>query len=107
MFSPFITPGYTFIKYSRIICKTQSPFNTKPSGISMNIGLSYNIMIDEWVGAGFIVGFNAIDHVFNPNSICLNEFIGFEESDRKGSMQSIFFGFTLYFDLARKPETAE
>ena len=108
LFSPFIAPGYSFLKYSRIKCKTETPYNTHPSAPSLNLGMSYNIMMDEWVGAGFIIGYNMIDHVFRPESVCLDEWgIDYVQGDNKGSFQNIFFGFCVYFDLAYKPETAE
>ena len=108
MFSPFIAPGYSFIKYTRIKCKSHPAYDTKTSAVSVNIGASYNIMVDEWVGVGFIVGFNMIDHVFRPENVCMDEWgIKYNENEKKGSFKNIFFGFSLYFDLARKSETAE
>lgn len=104
MFSPYISAGYTFMSYTRVQCKKQMPHNTKTGGISMNAGAVYNIMMDEWVGVGFTVGYNVIDHVFNPTNICLDEYMDFTNKERKGSLQNIFFGFSLYFDLAKKPE---
>ena len=108
MFSPFIAPGYSWIKYTRIQCKDHPPYDTETEAFSTNVGLSYSIMMDEWVGVGFIIGFNMIDHVFRPENICLDEWgIDYEPNDTKGSFKNIFFGFNFYFDLARKPETAE
>ncbi len=107
MFSPFIAPGYSFIKYSRIKSKNHEPWKPKSGGVSVNMGISYNIMMDEWTGAGFIVGFNMVDHVFRPENICMDEWMSFEENEKKGSLKNIFFGFSVYFDLAWKPETSE
>ncbi|MBI4931731.1 MAG: hypothetical protein HY841_13255 [Bacteroidetes bacterium] len=108
IFSPFIAPGYSFMSYTRIKCKNNMPYNTHPSALSMNTGMCYTIMMDEWIGAGFIIGYNMIDHVFRPENICLDEWgLNYDESDKKGSLQNIFFGFSVYFDLAWKPETAE
>ena len=104
MFSPYLSAGYTFMSYTRVQCIKQTPHNTKTGGINMNAGAAYNIMMDEWVGVGFTVGYNVIDHVFNPTNICLDEYMDFHINDRKGSLQNIFFGFSLYFDLAKKPE---
>lgn len=107
MFSPFMMPGYTFIKYSRVKYKTHPPYMTESSGVSLNLGASYNIMMDEWTGVGFIVGFNMIDHVFRPENISMDEWVEFSEGDKKGSMKNIFFGFHVYFDLAYTAEASE
>lgn len=108
MFSPFIAPGYSLIKYTRMKCKSHHPYQPASNAMSVNIGMAYNIMMDEWTGAGFIVGFNMIDHVFMPQNVCLDEWgIEYEEKDMKGSFKNIFFGFSVYFDLDWKPETSQ
>lgn len=108
MFSPFIAPGYSFIKYTRIKSKNHPPYQPESKALSVNIGMTYNIMMDEWTGAGFIVGFNMIDHVYMPQNVCMDEWgIDYKENDSKGSFKNIFFGFSVYFDLAWKPETSE
>ncbi|MEK6615075.1 MAG: hypothetical protein AABZ32_03030 [Bacteroidota bacterium] len=108
MFSPFISPGYSWIKYTRIKVKNHPSYNTQTSAASVNVGASYNIMIDEWVGVGFIAGFNMIDHVYRPENVSLDEWgMDYSPDDKRGSFKNIFFGFSLYYDLARKPETDE
>lgn len=110
IFSPFIAPGYSWINYTRIDCKMQShpAYDTQTSAAGVNVGAAYNIMIDDWLGVGFIIGFNMIDHVFRPENVCLDEIgIQFAPEDTKGSFKNIFFGFSFYYDLARKSETAE
>lgn len=110
MFSPFIAPGYSWIKYTRIKCKENGhpAYDTETSAFSTNIGMSYSIMLDEWTGVGFIIGFNMIDHVFRPENVCMDEWgIEYAPNDTKGSFKNVFFGFNLYFDLARKPDTSE
>ncbi len=104
MWSPFIAPGWSFMNYTRIKCNNQEPHDTKTSAFSLNAGINYYIMFDEWMGVGFMAGYNGIDHVFHPQNICLDEFT---DSEQKGSVQSIFFGFSFYFDFAYKPETSE
>ena len=104
MFSPYMSVGYSLMSYTRVQCKKQTGHNTKTGGLSVNTGAAYNIMLDEWVGVGLTIGYNVVDHVFNPTNICLDEYMDFTIDDRKGSLQNIFFGFSLYFDLAKKPE---
>ena len=107
MFSPFIAPGYSLINYTRVKCINHDAWDTKTSAVSVNIGAAYNIMMDEWTGAGFIIGFNMIDHVYRPENVCLDEWGDYTENEKKGSFKNIFFGFSVYFDLAFKPETSE
>jgi hypothetical protein len=108
MFSPFIAPGYSLIKYTRIKVKNHPAYQTESNAMSVNIGMAYNIMMDEWTGAGFIIGFNMIDHVFMPENVALDEWsIDYKPKDKKGSFKNIFFGFSVYFDLAWKPETSQ
>src|ERR1051325_1886508 len=73
MFSPFIAPGYSWLDYTRIKSKAHPPWMPHSSAVSMNIGAAYNIMMDEWTGAGFIISFNTVNHVFRPENICLDE----------------------------------
>ena len=110
MWSPFIAPGWSSLKYSRIKCKDHDAQKTNPSAFSLNAGINYYIMFDEWMGAGFIAGYNGIDHVFQPYNICLDEWstiFNYTDKDQRGGLQSFFFGFSFYFDFAYKPETSE
>ncbi|MBI3503037.1 MAG: hypothetical protein HY063_14705 [Bacteroidetes bacterium] len=108
MWSAFIMPGYSWIKYSRILCKDNGhpPYQPQSSAKSINIGGSYTMMLDEWVGVGFIVGFNMVDHVFYPENVCLDQWQSYDTDDYKGDLKNIFFGFNFYFDLAYKAPTA-
>ena len=108
MFSPFIAPGFSSIKYTRIQCKNHDAYQTESKALSVNIGAAYNIMMDEWTGVGFIVGFNMVDHVFRPENVCLDEWgITYTPNDKKGSLKNIFFGFSVYFDFDYKSNTSE
>ena len=108
LWSPFVMPGFTWLKYTRVKPKNHAPGITSTNGMGLNVGASYNIMMDEWTGAGFIVGYNIVDHVYRPENVCMDEWgIKYTESDKRGILQNIFFGFSVYFDLAWKPETAE
>ena len=81
---------------------------TKTSALSVNMGVAYNIMMDEWTGAGFIIGFNMVDHVFRPENVCLDDWgVSYTPEEKKGSLKNIFFGFSLYFDFAYKADTSE
>jgi len=107
MWSPFIAPGWSFMNYTRIKCNKQESHDTKTSAFSLNAGINYYIMFDEWMGVGFMAGYNGIDHVFHPQNICLDEWATFTDNEKKGGIQSIFFGFSFYFDFAYKLETSE
>jgi len=107
IFSPYVAAGFNWIKYSRIKCDSLKPFDTEVNAINIGAGLTYNFFIDdEWTGAGFTLGYNFTNHVFNPDAVCLQEFFNFSESERSGYFQNIYFGFSLYFDLAREPNTS-
>jgi hypothetical protein len=107
MWSPFLSPGYTWLKYTRIKPKNHLPGITNPRAMSLHAGVTYNIMMDEWTGAGFTFGYNIVNHVYRPENICMDEWGNYTEDQKKGILQNIFFGFSVYFDLAWKPETAE
>lgn len=108
MWSPYISPGVSFLKYSRVKCKNETPGDQTITTFSLNGGVVYNIMMDEWVGAGFILGYNIIDHVYRPENVCMDEWgLTYTENEKQGILQNFFFGFTVYFDLAYKPETSE
>ncbi len=108
LWSPYISPGFSFLNYTRVKCKVNEPTMTHPTAFSLNAGLNYNIMMDEWVGAGFIIGYNVVDHVYRPENICMDEWgLTYTEDEKQGILQNIFFGFSIYFDLAYKPETSE
>jgi hypothetical protein len=108
IFSPHITGGYNFIQYSRIKCKQQEPAEKEYFTFNLGGGLTYNFLIDdEWTGAGFTIGYNFLNHTFNPDAVCLNEWYTFDDSAKQGFQQNIYFGFSLYFDLAKQPTTSE
>lgn len=108
MWSPFIEPGFSFLKYTRVQCIHKQPRLTKTNVISLNIGSTYYIMMDEWTGVGFTLGYNMLDHVYRPENICMDEWgLTYTPDDKKGSLRNIFFGFSVYFDLAFKAETSE
>lgn len=104
--SPYVVIGYNWIKYSRIKCDSLKPFDTEVNAFNTGAGLTYNFFVDdEWTGVGFTFGYNFTNHIFNPDAMCLQEFFDFTESERRGYFQNIYFGFSLYFDLAREPNT--
>lgn len=110
VWSPFISPGWSFLNYTRIKCKNHDPQDVKTSAFSLNAGINYYIMFDEWMGVGFTAGYNGINHVFHPYNICLDEWssvFNYSEKDQQGALQNIFFGFSFYFDFAYKPEVSE
>ena len=108
IFSPYLAGGYDFVQYSRIKCKTQEPFNKENHTFNAGAGLTYNFLIDdEWTGAGFTLGYNFLNHIFNPDAVCLNEWHTFSDGNKKGFQQNIYFGFSVYFDLAKKPGETE
>jgi len=107
MFSPFISPGYSWLKYTRIKSKNHPPGTTHLATPGVSFGAAYNIMMDEWTGAGFIIGYNMINHVYRPENVCLDEWYSYSEDEKRGVFQNLFFGFSVYFDLAKKPDTAE
>jgi hypothetical protein len=108
MWSPYVAPGVSFLNYSRVKCKVNEPTLTHTTTFSLNAGINYNIMMDDWVGAGFIVGYNVVDHVYRPENICMDEWgLTYTEGEKQGILQNVYFGFSVYFDLAYKPETSE
>ena len=107
MWSPYIAPGYSWLDYSRIQSKHHAPGVTKLSTMSLNVGAAYNIMLDEWTGVGFTIGYNMVNHVFHPYDVCLDEWYSYTEGQKKGILQNLVAGFSVYFDLAKKPDTAE
>ena len=87
MWSPFISPGWSFLNYTRIKSKNHSPQETSLNAFSLNAGVNYYIMFDEWMGVGFTAGYNGIDHVFHPYNLCLDEWSSvftYKDSDLKG-----------------------
>src|ERR1051326_6078192 len=69
MWSPFIAPGWSFINYSRVKSINHPPQELHVNAASINLGLNYYIMFDEWMGVGFTVGYGAVNHVFHPYNI--------------------------------------
>ena len=69
MFSPYIAPGYSFIKYTNNPTKPK-PLKTKLQCLSLNFGITYNMMlIDDWTGVGFVLGYSLVDHVYDPYAL--------------------------------------
>ena len=64
-------------------------------------------MFDEFSGIGFMIGYEFFDYTYNPNAICLNEFYDYTEAEKKGRFQLFTFGFSFYYDLAKKIEDIE
>jgi len=107
MFSPFIAPGYSSIKYTKLVYNTTPPTQTKYNALSLNFGITYNmLLIDDWTGVGFVVGYSLVDHVYDPYALSLIQIYP-DRTDNKGDLQHFFFGFCVYFDLARPKDAGD
>ena len=69
--------------------------------------MNFNLMFSEFDGIGFTVGYNYLDHQFNPNPLCLDQFYNFKDGDKQGVLAYILFGFNVYVDLAKRPDATE
>lgn len=107
IFSPFVAPGYSFIKYTKLQYITTPPSQTKYNALSLNFGITYNMMlIDDWTGVGFVLGYSLIDHVYDPYALSLIQIYP-NRTDNKGDLQNFFFGFCVYFDFARPRDAGD
>jgi hypothetical protein len=107
MFSPYIAPGYSFIKYTELTYITTPPIKTNYYGLSLNFGITYNMMlIDDWTGVGFVLGYSLVDHVYDPFLLSQNQIYP-NYTDNRGDLQNFFFGFCVYFDLARPHDAGD
>ena len=107
MFSPFIAPGYSFIKYTKLQYVSAPPTQTKFSCLSLNFGITYNmLLIDQWTGVGFVLGYSLLDYVYDPYPIAQNQIYP-NYTDHKGDLQNFFFGFSLYYDFARPKDAGD
>ncbi len=104
MWSPFIAPGFSYINYTRLKYNTLPPTITKINTYSLNAGVAYNFMINEFTGVGFIIGYNIVENTFNPKAISLDQYYTFQSGDDVGYTNHIFIGFSAYFSLSKRPE---
>jgi hypothetical protein len=108
VFSPFIAMGYNKIDYSRLLSKNGCEITGKHTqALNIFAGANFNLMLSEWDGFGFTIGYNFINEHFNPDALCLSEYFDFTEDEKRGKLQYFLFGFNVYIDLAKRPSSVE
>lgn len=108
MFSPYISGGFSQVDYSRLKCIKQQISGASSQTFSINAGANFNLMFSEYDGVGFTIGYSFLNHEFNPDKLCLNEwFPNIPEADKKGLSQYILYGFNVHFDLVKREGDSE
>lgn len=107
VFSPFIPPGYDWIDYTRLRCKTGFPSGKHVQTFNLMLGMNINYMITNFEGCGLTLGYNYLAHQFDPKPLCLDQSFLFTAGSEKGMLQYLSFGLNLYIDLGKRPEGSD
>lgn len=105
--SPFLASGFDQVDYSRLKCIVETPSHLHSQTYNIFAGANFNLMFTEMDGIGFTLGYNYLNHHFDPNALCLNEYYSFTEEQKQGLAGYILFGFNIYIDLAKRPDSSE
>ncbi len=105
IFAPSVYVGYNMIAYQKVSCKKETAVTSGYTGINIQPTINFYFMIDEWFGIGAFGGYNILTYNFNPNDICLNEFKSYTADDKVGNTRFVTFGFSAYYDFARKGDS--
>ncbi len=106
--SPFLSGGFSQVDYSRLKCKVQHVTNKSDQTFSLTAGANFNLMFSEYDGVGFTIGYSFLNHEFNPNELCLNEYYpNIPDKDKLGLSQYILYGFNVHFDLVKRDPDSE
>jgi hypothetical protein len=108
MFSPFLGIGYASVNYSRLKCITGKPEGTQDQTFSISAGANFNLMFSQYDGVGFTIGYSFLNHVFNPDPLCLSQYYpNIREKDKQGLSHYLIFGLNWYLDLAKRDKDYE
>lgn len=108
MFSPYLAGGVAQVDYSRLKCIKQQITGKSTQAFSLSGGMNFNLMFSEYDGVGFTIGYTFLNHEFNPNALCLNEFFpNIPDKHKLGLSQYILYGFNAHFDLAKRDKDSD
>lgn len=108
MFSPFLSPGYNWIEYTRLgECKDGHPSGKHARAFNVMTGIQINYMMSYFEGCGLTLGYNYLAHQFDPSRLCLDQSYLFTPGSEKGMLQYFSFGLNLYIDLGKRPEGSD
>lgn len=106
--SPYLSGGISQIDYSRLKCITQQVSGKSSQAFTISGGANFNLMFSEYDGVGFTLGYTLLNHEFNPDALCLNEYYpNIPESNKHGLSQYILYGFNVHFDLVKREQDSE
>lgn len=108
MYSPYLSGGFSQVDYSRLQCITQQVTGKSTQTFSVNAGFNFNLMFSEYDGVGFTLGYSFLNHEFNPDALCLNEYYpDIEDKHKHGLSQYVVYGFNVHFDLVKRDPDSE
>ncbi|TAL59143.1 MAG: hypothetical protein EPN85_09900 [Bacteroidetes bacterium] len=108
VFSPYLSGGFAEVDYSRLKCIAQQATGKHSQTFSAGAGANFNLMFSEYDGVGFTLGYTFINHAFNPDPLCLNEFFpNIPDKDKHGLSQYILYGFNVHFDLTKRDQDSD
>lgn len=95
--TPAINTGWCFTKYTGVICKKE-PLTWKPEYQSWFIEpqVAFNFLPDPDFGICFHMSYVLVNHVWNPEFICMQDHISLGDVKRNGITSYINFGFGIY-----------
>lgn len=96
-FSPAITAGRQTGVFTGVVCPTPLPERPKYSTSYIEPELNLYFIVDPNFAIGINTSLMFNNHTFDPYAVCFNEYESYTDSDRKGNMASINFGFGFYF----------
>ncbi len=100
--SPAINSGWTYTRYSNIVCK-KNPITWEPEYQSWFIEpqLTFNFLPEPNFGISLNLSFVLVDHVWDPEFICLQDHIDFSEVRTDALTSYINLGFGIYWGFGR------
>jgi hypothetical protein len=103
LFLPSLTVGQSTAKFSGFVAKSPAKSVTlkdyKSPYAQADVGLIF--LVEENWGIGPTLSYTLVQHNFNPNDVCLEEWATYS-SNSSGSTQYLSFGFVCYYSFFKK-----
>jgi hypothetical protein len=96
-FSPAITAGVQRGMFTGVICPDPVKEHPKYSASYIEPEMNLYFIVDPNFAIGINMACMLNSHTFDPYAVCFNEYKGYSESELKGNMVSLNFGFGFYF----------
>jgi hypothetical protein len=101
-FSYFLNFGESFASFKGVPCATPMEGGYKYSAIYLEPEFSVNFLIEDFFAIGICASFNYSEHIFNPSSICLNDYASYLNSDMKYPTGLLNVGFGFFYGFQKK-----